>query len=504
VGEVDERLDRHIWLLASVTTLGLLMSLVDSTVVIVALETIGRGFHASLSSVQWVSTGYLLSLSLVIPLTRWAVGRFGSKVVWMSAAGIFLAGSAMAGAASSMNELIVFRIIQGFGGGLLAPVGQSVLARAAGPRRMGRVMSISSVPLLIGPIIGPVIGGLLVQYASWRWIFYVNLPIGAVALLLAWRLLPSDSDRRPVPLDVRGLLILSPGFVLLVYGLSEAGSHGFAGAATLGCIAGGLALIAGFVPHARRLGRRALIDVRLFAQRSFSTSAAVNLSFQMSNFGAVLIMPLYYQLVRGDGAVQAGLVLTSQAVGAGLAMPFAGRLTDRLGSRRLIPVGVALMLAGTLAFTQVGPHTPYWLLSASQFLRGVGLGFTILPSNAAAFVSLSHDEIPGASTALSTIQRLGASLGAALIAVLLEQQLRSVVPAGHGGALASLGAMPASSRAHLSTPLAGAFGHTFWLAFALTALTIAPVFLMKPGRAPARGVEIAKSSVARPDVHPPP
>jgi EmrB/QacA subfamily drug resistance transporter len=477
-----ERLDRRIWLLASVTSLGLLMALIDTTAVIVALDTLARRFHTNLLAVQWVSTGYLLSLSFVIPLTRWLVGRFGTKLVWMGAASVFLLGSGLAGAAWSMSALTVFRVIQGFGGGLLQPVGQSVLARAAGPRRMGRVMSISALPLLVGPIIGPVIGGLLVQEASWRWIFYVNLPIGAIALLLAWRLLPSDSDRHPMPLDVRGLLMLSPGVALLAYGLSAAGTSGFGAARTLGCIVGGVVLIAVFVPHARRLGRRALIDVGLFAKRGFTAAVAVNLLFQMGNYGAVLIMPLYYQLVRGEGALQAGLVLTPQAVGAGLAMPFAGRLTDRLGPRRLIPIGVVLLLVGTYAFTQVGTDTSFTLLAVAQLVRGVGLGFTVLPANAAGFASLSKDEIPGASTAISTIQRLGSSFGVALIAVLLDLQLHSVVPAGHGGALSSLADMSIRSRARLAGPLASSFGHAFWLAFALTAVCVVPVLMMRSGR----------------------
>jgi EmrB/QacA subfamily drug resistance transporter len=493
-----EKLDRRIWLLASVTSLGLLMVLIDTTAVIVALDTLARRFHTSLSSVQWVSTGYLLSLSFVIPLTRWLVGRFGTKLVWMGAASVFLLGSGLSGAAWSMTSLTVFRIIQGFGGGLLQPVGQSVLARAAGPRRMGRVMSISAVPLLIGPIIGPVIGGLLVQDASWRWIFYVNLPIGAIALLLAWRLLPSDPDRHPLPLDVRGLLMLSPGVALLAYGLSAAGTHGFGGVRTLSCIVGGIILIAAFVPHARRLGHKALIDVALFAKRSFAAAACVNLMFQMGNYGAALIMPLYYQLVRGEDALQAGLVLIPQAVGAGLAMPFAGRLTDRFGPRRLIPVGVGLLLIGTYAFTQVRPDTSFTLLAAAQLVRGVGLGFTVLPANAAGFASLSKDEIPGASTALSTIQRLGSSFGVALVAVLLDLQLHSVVPAGHGGALSSLGDMSLRSRARLSGPLASSFGHAFWLAFVLTAVCLVPVLVMRSGRAAAVRAEVVASGPAPP------
>jgi EmrB/QacA subfamily drug resistance transporter len=483
VDRQHDRLDRHIWLLSSVITVGLLMTIVDTTVVVVAIETLTRSFHANLSSVQWVTTGYLLALALVIPLSRWAVGRFGSKTVWMSAAGVFLAGSALCGAAWSIRALIVFRVVQGIGGGLLQPVGQSVLARAAGPRRMGRVMSINAVPIVLGPILGPVLGGSLIEYASWRWVFYLNLPIGAVALLLAWKLLPSDPDHRPVPLDVRGLLLLSPGFALLAYGFSQAGSQGFGGRTTLGCITVGLVLIGVFVPHARRLGRDALVDVSLFASRSFNGSALVNLLTQLANFGTVVTIPLYYQLVRGEGATRAGLMLTAQALGLAFAMPISGRLTDRIGSRRLIPVGVTLMLVGTIPFTEIGPGTSLTLLAGAQVVRGLGLAFMVLPSNAAAMSSVPRDEIRNASTALSVIQRLGASLGASLAVVWLERQIKGVVPAGHGGALSSIAAMPAASRAHISGALATGFAHTFWLTAILTAMSAAPVLLMKRGRA---------------------
>jgi EmrB/QacA subfamily drug resistance transporter len=494
-----DRLDRHIWLLASVITLGLLMSLIDTTIVFVALETLARSLHANLSSVQWVTTGYLLALALVIPLSRWLVGRFGSKTVWMSAVGVFLAGSALCGAAWSIRALIAFRVVQGIGGGLLGPVGQSVLARAAGPRRMGRVMSISAVPLIVGPILGPLVGGSLIDHANWRWVFYLNLPIGAVALLLAWKLLPSDPDHRPAPLDVRGLLLLSPGFALVVYGLSLASSRGFDGATTLGCIALGVALVGVFVPHARRRGRDALIDVSLFASRSFDGTVFINLLTQSASLGAALILPLYCQLVRGESATRAGLILTAQALGLALAMPFAGRLTDRLGSRRLIPFGVGLMLVGTIAFTQLGPDTSLTLLTAAQVVRGVGLAFIFLPANAAALSFLPRDKIRSASTVLSVIPQLGGSLGTSLAVVWLERQIRGVVPAGHGGALASLNALPAASRARLSGPLAEGFAHTFWLAFALTAVSIAPVLLMKRGRATGRQDDtLAATGVAVP------
>ena len=175
------------------------MSILDTTIVAVALATLGRDFHVSVTTIQWVATGYLLALSIVIPVTGWAVDRFGAKLVWMTSLTLFIVGSCLCGVAWSANSLIAFRVVQGIGGGMLLPVGQSILARAAGPQRMGRVMSIIGVPLVLGPILGPVIGGLIVSNISWRWIFYINVPIGIVTLLLSSRWLPQVGHRRALP-----------------------------------------------------------------------------------------------------------------------------------------------------------------------------------------------------------------------------------------------------------------------------------------------------------------
>jgi MFS family permease len=327
-------LDRDLLRLASVVVLGTIMSILDTTIVNVAIETLGRELHSSLSAIQWVSTGYLLALATVIPLTGWAMERFGGKRMWMISVTLFMAGSALCGLSWSVESLIVFRVLQGFGGGMILPIGQAILAQAAGPQRMGRVMSVIGVPTLLGPVLGPVIGGLIVDHFSWRWIFFVNLPVGAVALLMAWRILPAADVRRSRPaLDLRGLLLLSPGLAALVYGLSEFGIKGGLDhwSVLVGIVAGAVLLV-GFVVHARRIGAGALIDLRLFQDRAFSAASGTVLVFGISLFGAMFVLPLYYQVVRGQSALDAGLLLAPQGLGAATAMPIAGRLTDTRGA----------------------------------------------------------------------------------------------------------------------------------------------------------------------------
>src|SRR4051794_953878 len=229
------------------------MSILDTTVVNVALNTLAREFDTDLPTIQWVVTGYTLALATVIPVTGWAADRFGTKRLYMLSIGLFVAGSALSGLAWSAESLIGFRILQGLGGGMLMPCGMTILTRAAGPQRVGRVMAIIGVPMLLGPILGPILGGWLVDNASWRWIFFINLPIGAVALIASIRILEKDEPQPGHRFDTLGLALLSPGLALLIYGLANSLSAGGFGAGKVwGPATVGAALLVAFVFHGLR------------------------------------------------------------------------------------------------------------------------------------------------------------------------------------------------------------------------------------------------------------
>src|SRR5919197_1938579 len=235
-------LDREIRVLAAVVVLGTIMTVLDLTIVNVAIPTLGRDFAASISTIQWVLTAYMLAFASVIPLTGWASEHFGAKRVWLASLFLFLLGSVLAGAAWSIGSLIAFRVVQGLGAGMILPVGQTLLAQKAGPQRMGRVMSVIGVPMLLGPILGNVLGGSLVQ-VDWRWIFYINLPVGVLAVVAALRLLPEAKPQLGQRLDALGLALLSPGLAIFLFGMSEAGNRGgFGDARTIRAAAGGIAL----------------------------------------------------------------------------------------------------------------------------------------------------------------------------------------------------------------------------------------------------------------------
>ncbi len=474
-------LERRVWVVSGVIVLGTIMSILDTTIVNVALDTLARRFHTSLSTIQWISTGYLLALATSIPVTGWAIDRFGAKRVWMLSIVLFLVGSALSGAAWSVGSLIVFRALQGLGGGMLMPVGQTVLARVAGPKRMGRVMSIVGVPMLLGPVLGPVLGGLLIDDVGWRWIFFVNLPIGATALLLAWRILRDSREDEPGRLDAVGLAILSPGLAVLVYGLSRIGSHGGLDLVSGIALGLGAAMVVAFVAHAWRAGDRALIDIHLYRERGYSAATATMFLFGMGMFGALLVLPLYFQAVRGESALTTGLLLAPQGVGAALALPLAGWITDRWGARRVVPGGALLATAATWFFTRAGAHTSYLLVDSALFVRGFGLGATMMPTTAAAYQRLERAAVPRATTALNIIRRVGGSIGTAILAVVLERRIAADV--GRGGSVGGYGTIPPAVRHRLAPHLANAFQQTFWVAVGLVSITIVAAFFL-PARPP--------------------
>src|SRR5690349_14124323 len=224
--DTEARISPYVWRVSAVVILGSIMSILDTTIVNVALDTLSRDLHSSISQIQWVVTGYMLALAAVIPVTGWAARRFGAKRVYITSLILFTLGSALCGLANSTGELIVFRVLQGFGGGMILPIGQLMMADAAGPERMGRVMGVVAVPAMLAPIFGPALGGLILDNASWRWIFYINVPIGLIAVPLAWRVLWSAAAQRTEQLDFRGFGLMVTGVPLLTYGIAEVGSTG--------------------------------------------------------------------------------------------------------------------------------------------------------------------------------------------------------------------------------------------------------------------------------------
>ena len=473
----DDRLSPEVRRVSVVVVLGTIMAILDTTIVAVALPTLAHDFHTSVSTIQWVTTGYLLALAIVIPLSGWAVHRFGAKPVYIGSLVLFIIGSALCGIAWSAGALIVFRVLQGLGGGMIMPVGQTIMVRTAGPDKMNKVMALIGVPTLLGPILGPVIGGLIVSNVSWRWIFFVNVPIGIVALVLAFRFLPTTERDRSHRLDVIGFLLLAPGLALAVYGLSQVGDQGgFSSRSVQFSLVVAVVLIVAFVLRSLR-APEPLVDMRLFTRFNFSVATVCIFLIGATLYGTMFLLPLYYQIVRGESPWVAGLLMAPQGIGAAVVMRASANLADRYGTRRTVPIGMTLLALGTLVYTQVSASTSYGILACALFVRGIGLGFAMMPVFAAAYRGLSHEEVPRASTATNIIRQVGGSIGVAVFAVVLQSSIAHQFP-GH---TTSLGAMAGHALPMtVATRLADAFGTSFWWSFGVCALAILPAFLL-PG-----------------------
>ena len=358
-------------------------------------------------------------------------------------------------------------------------------------------MSVVGVPMLLGPILGPVIGGLIVDSASWRWIFYVNVPIAAAALVLAARLLKADAGRADAGrLDWTGLALLSPGLAGVVFGLSESESHGgFSDPLVWGPIVVGLVLVALFVRHAWR-AERPLIDVRLFRDRVFAAASATTFLIGGALFGAMIILPLYYQVARGESALTAGLLMAPQGLGAAAAMPIAGKLTDKLGGGRVAVAGLLILTVGTIPFAFLKSDTSYTLLALLLVLRGLGIGSSMMPSMAAAYASLERAAVPRATSALNVVQRVGGSLGTALLAVILQGQIKDQLGGAGGAGGGTLERLPDNVRARVAEPLADAFAATFWWAVGMSVLALVPAVVLAVTQKRERAAAAAQAEPA--------
>jgi EmrB/QacA subfamily drug resistance transporter len=482
---VPEGLDRETLIVAGVVLLGAIMSILDTTVVNVAIDHLAVAFHSSLTTIQWVITGYTLALAAVIPVTGWAADRFGTKRIYLWSLALFTLGSVLSGLAWSDGSLIFFRVLQGIGGGMIMPAVMTIMTRKAGPHRMGRVMGILGVPMLLAPILGPIVGGWLVDDVSWRWIFFINLPIGIVAFVLAQIVLEPDQPQPAHRLDWVGMLLLSPGLAVFIFGLAESSSYGFGSLRSWGPTLAGVVLIAAWFVHSWR-SPNPLIDLRTFAHTRAGAAAGTFFLFAISVFGTMLLVPLYYQTVRGASALQAGLLVAPGGVGAMLLMPLAGRLTDRYGPTWLPATGLPLVAIGLIPFVFVGPHTPYVLLCCANFVQGLGMGLAMMPNMTAAMQAVPAAAIARTSTAMNIIRQAGASIGTAVLSVILASAITSNLSAVIGGrasgsgsgGLATLQHLPASAHAAAVAPLADAFASTFVWALVLILVALVPALGM--------------------------
>jgi EmrB/QacA subfamily drug resistance transporter len=401
-------------IVSAVFVAAMFMNIMDSTVVNVALPTLSRHFAVPVASVSGVVTAYLVALAVAMPASGWVGDRFGARNALVVSIALFTIASALCGLATSLPELIVFRAVQGIGGGALVPVGQAMITRAFPPAERIRMNRILIVPTLMAPALGPVIGGLLVDGLSWRWIFYVNLPIGVAAMAVGALFLPGGSEHPAGRFDVPGFLLAATGFPLFMYALSIGATAGWGSLRVLATGPAGLVLLVAFAAVELR-ARSPMLSVRILGDRLFRTTT-LQICFAGGGFiGTLFLVPLLLQNGLGFSALHAGLSTFTEAFGGMTGVQVTSRLYKRVGPRRLIIAGMGGTVATIGSMSAAGPGNAFWLIPLLMFLTGFSFGFAIAPSQAANMATVSAAATGQASTLLNTVRQAGSAAGVALL-----------------------------------------------------------------------------------------
>jgi EmrB/QacA subfamily drug resistance transporter len=410
------------WLVGIVYIMALFMDLLDMSVTNVAIPTLATDFKASTTTIEWVITGYLLSLAMFIPVSGWLGDKFGTKRTFVGALSIFVAGSLLCGFAWDVESLIAFRVLQGVGGGMLTPVGMTMLFRAFPPSERAKASAILTIPVAVAPALGPIVGGYLVDYASWRWIFLINIPIGAIALIIAALILREEKQEQAGSLDVMGFVLSGAGLVAVVYALGQAGHAGFGDQQVLLFGIGGLVLLTAFVLWELRVAEP-MVDVRLLTNKLFGVSNVVVITANASRMGSFFLLPLLLQTQKGLSAFDVGLLTFPMALGVAAMSKPAASLYESLGPRRLMAVGLAGNAVMTLLLALINYDTSNWIIAANMFVRGMFMAFIFVPMQAVAFATISPESMGRASSILSVTRQVAASLGVAIMATALTNRL---------------------------------------------------------------------------------
>jgi EmrB/QacA subfamily drug resistance transporter len=407
------------------------MSIMDVTIVNVALPTIGRDFHVSPTAVDSISIAFLVSLAVFIPASGWLGDRFGGKRVLLTAIVIFTAASALCGLASSLGELVAFRVLQGVGGGMLAPVGLAMLFRVFPPAERIRASAILTIPTTFAPALGPVLGGLLVTDLTWRWVFYVNVPIGVAAFVFGVIFLQQAEQDRPGRFDLAGFLLSGIGLGALMYGVSEGPGHGWGSPQVLATIIAGAVLLAVMVVVELRTAEP-IVALRLLGNRLFRSANGVMVLTSVAFLGSLYVISLYYQDGRGLSPLASGLSTFPEAVGVMLGAQLASRvLYPRLGPRRHITIGLLGVTASIGLLALLGPGTSLWWARVLMFTLGLAMGQVFVPTQAAAFATISPAATGRASTMFNAVRQLGGAVGVAALTTVIVGVGATHLVAGH-------------------------------------------------------------------------
>src|SRR6202167_1796568 len=395
------------------------MNIMDITIVNVALPTIGRDFHIPPTAVDGVVIAYLVSLAVFIPASGWLGDRFGGKRVLLTAIVVFTVGSALCGVAQNMTELVVFRVIQGAGGGMMAPVGMAMLYRVFPPAERVRAASILTLGTTVAPAVGRVLGRFVVTNFSWRWVFFGNVPIGIVAVVFGALVVQTVDATAPGRFDVPGFILGGAGLGLLMYGISEGPLEGWSSTGVIAsCVTGAVLLVTFVVVELHT--SRPMVDLHLLRERLFRSTNFVMFLAAAAFLGLLYLIPLYFQDARGLSALQSGLSTFPEAFGVMIGAQFASRfIYPRIGPRRHITAGLLGLAACMLILTQISVTTNLWFIRGLMFVLGWMMAQVMVPNQAAAFAKISPESMGRASTFFNTMRQVGSAIGVAVLSTVL-------------------------------------------------------------------------------------
>lgn len=423
-------LPRDVLIAAWAIALGAIAPMLDSTMVNIAVDKLTKQFHTTLDIIQWAITGYVLALAIAVPVSGWLMNKYNGKRVFIGAVVAFGAISVLAGLSWSSGSFISFRLIQGFSAGVITTLMSTLLVKTAGPENLGRVMAIVSTPMIFGPILGPVIGGFIVQGASWRWIFFINVFIVLIAAPLMMKKLPDfEPFKKDSKLDVFGIAVLSCMSAALIYGITKAADHAtFYNRAAVLWVGVGLALAVIYLAYNRIRNNQTVLPLNLFAHKRFSAASVGLFLANISIMGPMLIFPLFFQHFRHYTAIEAALALIPQGVGMLVTRPLIGKMIDRLGAKYVVMVSLAISLIGSVPLIFITDHTSMVWIAVVLFIRGTSFGGIILPLTSDAYTGLDSRELPEAGVGINMIENLGSSFGSAIVATVISAVSQGLQP----------------------------------------------------------------------------
>ncbi|OPH58960.1 MFS transporter [Paenibacillus ferrarius] len=454
---------------------GIFMVILDSTAMNVALSKLVVDFQTDLPTIQWTVTGYMLATAAVIPLAGWLSDRFGAKNVFLTSVLLFTIASVLCATPNSAESLIIFRVLQGLGGGFVMPVAMAYVFRLSPPRKIGQVMGMLGVPILLAPAIGPILAGWLVEYHSWHWIFLINLPVGIFSFIFGLWKLPAVARKKIAGFDLPGMILGPIAFAALSYGITQ-GAESWTSAKTLGgIIIGAVALIAFIIVELK--AKIPLLELRVFKSVDFSFGIFVQWVLQFSLFGAIFLLPQFLQQARGYGAFDTGMTLFPQAIASAVMMPIGGYLFDKIGVRWLVVVGLSLVSGAIFQYSHVNLTTEGSDLILPLIMAGAGMGLMMMPLNSHLIKKAPQDLVSRVTSLTSAMQQVINSFAVATLVTILSSRVTSTIAEKN---IPITG--PADMQKAMLAVAPEAFGHTFRVMLFIAVGGIVLGFFLRRGK----------------------